>query len=99
MDKIWEKLEESFGDVATLLNKKLRELGECTALTKAKGEDKINESLVKIKNLMIGLSTLASDHGIEHSLYHTSNLTKIFSLLGKKRQVEITKSLLDFDPD
>ena len=43
------------------------------------------------------LSTLALDHGIEHSLYHTSNLSKIYGLLGKKRQVEITKSLLDFN--
>ena len=43
------------------------------------------------------LSTLALEHGVEHSLYHSSNLAKIFGLLGKKRHVEITKNLLDFD--
>ena len=43
------------------------------------------------------LSTLAVEHGVEHSLYHSSNLAKIYSLLGKKRHVEITKNLLDFN--
>ena len=45
------------------------------------------------------LSTLATEHGAEHSLYHSSNLAKIYSLLGKKRHVRITKNLLDFNSD
>ena len=97
LDAIWERLEECFGDVPTLLNMKLEEVTKCTPLTKLKGEDKINDSLVKIRNLMKELSTLAADHGIDYSLYHSSNLGKIFALLGKKRQVDITKSLLDLN--
>ena len=97
MKDIWGRLEECFGDVATLLNLKLEKISLCTPLVKLKGEQKINESLVTIRNLMKELSTLALDHGIEHSLYHSSNLSKVYSLLGKKRQVEITKNLLDFN--
>ena len=97
MDEIWGRLEECFGDVATLLNLKLEKVGSCTPLVKVKGELETNESLVTIRNLMKELSTLALEHGIEQSLYHSSNLSKVFGLLDKKRQVDITKSLLDFD--
>ena len=97
LEMIWRRLEECFGHVPTLLNLKLEEIEKCTPLTKLKGEGKINESLVRIRNLMKELSTLATEHGIEHSLYHSSNLAKIFHLLGKPRQTEITKTLLDFN--
>ena len=97
VDEIWGRLEECFGDVATLLNMKLEKVSSCTPLIRVKGEQKINESLITITNLMKELSTLAQEHGIEQSLYHSSNLSKIFGLLGKKRQVDIMKSLLDFD--
>ena len=81
------------------LNIKLEELERCTPVEKQKGEGKINETLVKMRNVMKELDTLASDHGVEHSLYHSSNLAKIYGLLGKKRHVDITKNLLDFDTD
>ena len=55
--------------------------------------------LIKIRNVMIELSSLALEYGVEHSLYHSSNLAKIYGLLGKKRHVKITKDLLDFDAD
>ena len=95
LDAIWERLEECFGHVPTLLNIKLEELQKCTPLDKLRGERAINENLVKIRNVMKELSTLAEEHGVEHSLYHSSNLAKIYILLGKKRHVELTKTLLD----
>ena len=33
-------------------------------------------------------------HEIEGTLFHISNLAKVFNLIGKKRQIEITKGLL-----
>ena len=59
MEQIWGRLEECYGDVATLLNMKLEKISLSTPLLKLKGEQKINESLVTIRNLTKVLSTLA----------------------------------------
>ena len=37
---------------------------------------------------------MAKKHRIEQNLFHTSNLAKIYNIIGKKRHVEITKKLL-----
>ena len=38
---------------------------------------------------------LALKHGIEHSLYHSSNIAKIYSVIGRKRQSDILKKVID----
>ena len=43
---------------------------------------------------MTELKQLAAKHDIEHSLYHTSNLAKVFQVLGRQRQRKITEKLL-----
>ena len=78
-DSIWERLQ-AFGHVPTLLNIKLEELDQCTPVEKQKGESKINETLIEMRNVMKELSTLTTDHRVEHLLYRSSNLPKIYSL-------------------
>ena len=38
---------------------------------------------------------MAKIHKIENSLFHTSNLAKIFQLIGRLRQSKITKKSLN----
>ena len=45
-----------------------------------KGEEKLVQAITKVKNCMTELSSLANKHGIEASLFHTSNLSKIFQI-------------------
>ena len=35
---------------------------------------------------------VAKKHKIEESLFHASNVSKIFSLIGKKRQYDVTRT-------
>ena len=98
IESIWTRLKECFGHVPTLLNKKLEEFEKGPPLVKIQKDDKIIDALLKIRNLMKELGTLARDHGIEQILYHPSNSAKLFNLLGKKRQIDITKALVDEDP-
>ena len=48
---------------------------------------------------MSELKMLAESHNIQSSLFHTSNLAKVFALLGKKRQLDFTKESLDSDDE
>ena len=95
LDKIWDRLKIAFGNVETLLSNKLREIEGGLPLWKIKTEEKIIQSIITIKNTMIELRSLAIKHNIEQNLFHTSNLARIYNLIGKKRQVAITKKLLD----
>ncbi len=58
---------------------------------------KMAKALSKLKNLMTELSKLAEKHEIEAALYHSSNLAKIYALLGQRRQSDIMKKLLKRD--
>ena len=94
LDDIWIRLKESYGDVQSLLSKKLAELEKGTPLGKVKGDEKLIQSILRLKNLMVELKKLAESHNIQTNLFHTSNLARVFSLLGKKRQLDITKRFL-----
>ena len=99
LDGIWKRLKESFGDVQSLLSRKLSELDKSTPLWKVKADEKLIESILRLKNLMLELKTLAESHNIQSSLFHSSNVAKAFAHLGTKRQLEITKKSLDSDLD
>ena len=60
-----------------------------------KGDEKLVKAISKLKNLMTELGVLAEKHSVETSLYHSSNLAKIYFLIGKKRQSGILKKILD----
>ena len=97
LDAIWERLKLAFGNVGMLLANKLKSTDDSEPLYKVKGDEKVIKALSKLMNLMTELSELAWRHDVEAALYHSSNLAKIYSLLGSKRQSEIVKKLLDKD--
>ena len=99
LEEIWKRLKASYGSVETLMNIKLYELGKGTPLWKIKNEEKAIQSVLQLKNSMTELKELAAKHDIEHSLYHTSNLAKVFSVLGRQRQRKITEKLLGKNVD
>ena len=95
VSEIWKRLKSSYGNVSTLLNSKLESLEKSTPLWKVNGDEKVVEAIINLKNLMMELSTMSEKHSVEHSLYHTSNLSKIYGVLGKRRQIEFTKQIVD----
>lgn len=98
LDEIWERLKFSFGDVNILLSKKLKIVEGTNPLVKVQSNDeKLIPVISKLRNLMMELCALAEKHDLEGILYHPSNLAKIYSLIGKKRQSEIMKKLLKKD--
>ena len=94
LDKIWERLKISFGNVNVLLSSKLSEIEKNSQLFKIKNDEKLVQSITKLKNSMKELAQLAQKHDIEGSLYHSSNVVKIFNLIGHKRKTDITKIVL-----
>ena len=90
IDEIWDRLKLSFGNVTTMLNGKLRDLGSGEPLWKFKKE-KLVKSLTKFKNCMTDLTTLAEKHNVENQLYHSSNLATIYNMIGRDRQAKIMR--------
>ena len=91
-DLIWKRLKSSFGNVTSMLNEKFEDLENDEPLVKLDDEDeKLVQSLTKIKNRMVELSELSKKHDVENSLYHSSNLAKIFRLIGRDRQTKIMR--------
>ena len=95
LDQIWERLKLSFGNVNTLLANKLKSIEGSDPLWKLKSDNKIIIGITKLKNLMIELNSLAEKHDIQTSLFHSSNLAKNFHVIGKKRQTDVMKKVLD----
>ena len=94
MSDIWARLKSSFGNVSTLLSTKLDKIDASTPLWKLKGDGKVVEAIINVKNLMTELATMSAKHSVEHSLYHTSNIAKVYNVLGRNRQLEFTKSIV-----
>ena len=94
LDEIWERLERSFGNVSVMLAAKLQEIDNTVPLQKVKQDEKLIQTITKIRNCMSELKTLAETHNIESSLYHSSNLAKFYHLLGDRRHKEVTKKLM-----
>ena len=94
---IWGRLKLSFGNVVTLLSTKLKEIESGVPLWQIKSDEKLVQEIIKIKNCMMELSGLAAKHKIEASLSYHSNFSKIYNILGRKRQTDITKKLIEFN--
>ena len=95
IDKIWERLKTSFGNVEILLNNKLSETIKNGPLRKSKikNDEKLIEIITKLINGMKKLNELARKHKIEEILFHPSNLVKIFDLIGKGRQIKCIEQI------
>ena len=91
LDEIWERLKRSFGNVATLLCRKMKELESTEPLWKIKTDEKRIIALPKIINVMLELVSLAEKHDIESELYHISSLSKVFQQVGRDRQRKIMR--------
>ena len=78
-----------------LLSNKLRLVAGSTPLAKIKDDEKLVKKITEIVNVMIDLSSLAARHNIESTLYHPSNLAKIYNVIGDKRHETIIKRLLE----
>ena len=92
LDQIWERLRSSFGNVSILLTSKFSDIDKGVPLFKIRNNDeKLVQSMTKIKNSMKELSQLAKKHDIEGTLYHPSNLSKFFYAIGENRQFDIKK--------
>ena len=98
LDEIWDRLKLSFGNVNTLLANKIQDIEKSSPLWRVKSDEKLVQALTKIRNCMMELSSLAEKHNIQTSLFHTSNVAKIYFLIGRRRQAEIVKKLLDIAP-
>ena len=97
LDKIWERLKSSFGNVSILLSNKLDKVEKISPLYKTKSDDKFIQVATKLTNEMKELSVLAKYHQIEDVLFHPSNLAKIYELVGRKRQTEFIKKHMQND--
>ena len=97
LDKIWERLKCSFGNVSILLSNKLDKVEKISPLYKTKSDDKFIQAATKLTNEMKELSVLAKYHQIEDVLFHPSNLAKIYELVGRKRQTEFIKKHMEHD--
>ena len=93
IDKIWERLKTSFGNVEILLNNKLSETIKNGPLWKIKSDEKLIEIITKLINGVKKLNELARKHKIEEILFHPSNLVKIFDLIGKGRQIKCIEQI------
>ena len=94
IDKIWERLKSSFGNVEILLNNKLSEIVKYGPLWKIKNEETVIQVMTKLINGMTDLATLAKKHNIEETLFHPSNLVKIYDIIGRKRQFKCMKQCI-----
>ena len=92
IDEIWARLRQSFGNVTTLLSRKIRQLESGEPFYKIKNDGKRVSALIKFKNTLIELSSLAEKHDIQSELYHSSNLSKVFQQVGRDRQRKIMRN-------
>ena len=86
IDKIWQKLIESYGNVKLLLQTKMNSLDKLGNLEMIEGDEKLVNALAKVINVMTELSTLAEKHQLETKLYVGGGLEKVFRLVGEKRE-------------
>ena len=92
---IWDQLKLSFGNVNILMSHKLKIVEEGDQIWKIKNEEKLILAMTRLKNAMTDMTVLAEKHGVEGTLYHPSNLSKVFLLLGNKKQELIMKKSLE----
>ena len=95
--EIWKKLLDSFGNARLLLQNKLAKLDDVGGLWKAKGDEKIANTLASVINTMTELSALATEHSIEGQLYEGGGLEKVMSLIGENRHRKFRGQNLDMD--
>ena len=85
IDKIWETLIGSFGNMKLLLQNKISSLDK-QQLWKVSGDEKMGIAIAALLNIMFELVSLAQKFGLEEELYYGGCFEKILSLLGYRRE-------------
>jgi hypothetical protein len=93
-EKIWNRLEESYGNARLMLQNKLAGLDKLGGFWKLKGEENLADALATLVNAMKDLSSLATEHDIEGALYEGGGLEKILLLIGNQRHRDFRKKNL-----
>ena len=88
IDEVWKRLKKAYGDTKIMLSKKLTELENLEPIWKIKSQAKIAESLAKIISTIKDLMQLSHRHNIEHKLYNSDALDKIYKLIGDGRMTK-----------
>ena len=70
MEKNWERLKTSFGNVTILLANKLSKVVKGGPLWRIKNKEKLSHQLINLINGMIELQNLAEKHNVKESLFH-----------------------------
>ena len=83
-----EEIKKAYGDTKIMLSKKLTELENLEPIWKIKSQAKIAESLAKIISTIKDLMQLSHRHNIEHKLYNSDALDKIYKLIGDGRMTK-----------
>ena len=86
VDKIWEKLEATFGDVQILLQNRLISLGKVENLWEVKSDEKRITVISSLLNSMTELSSLAKDHDLENELFYGGGVERVLSIMGSERE-------------
>ena len=85
INKIWETLIGSFGNMKLLLQNKISSLDN-QQLWKVSGDEKMGIAIASLLNIMFELVSLAQKFGLEEELYYGGCFEKILSLLGYRRE-------------
>ncbi|XP_066924259.1 uncharacterized protein [Clytia hemisphaerica] len=97
IDTIWDRLKFSYGDVKMMLTKKLNQLSSMDSLFNLKDHEAISLSLSKLVVTMKESITLAEQHKIEHNLYFSDGLVRIYNLLDESRLSRWLRAIADED--
>ena len=95
LDKIWEKLENAFGNMQLILQNKISFLEKQTPLWKISSDEKIGVTLSCLINTMTEVSELAKKFELEEELYYGGCLEKILSMMGNARERKFVKESVD----
>ena len=80
IDKIWEKLQSTYGDVQLLLQNKLLSLDQIGNLWEVKSDEQRITAISSLLNSMTELSSLAKEHSLENELFYGGGVEKVQSL-------------------
>ena len=86
IDKIWEKLQSTYGDVQLLLQNKLISLDKIGNLWEVKSDEQRITAISSLLNSMTELSSLAKEHNLENELFYGGGVEKVLSIMGEDRK-------------
>ncbi|XP_066923000.1 uncharacterized protein [Clytia hemisphaerica] len=81
IDEIWDRLNQAYGNVMLILQRKINQLTSSSSIQRSKDTGSIIESMTNIVNLIKDLTSLAREHHVENYLYYGVQSTKSITCL------------------